>query len=90
VTATDHSSARSRQVKVLVLDAKSLIPLMRGEVRVRNLPSDAVAVAAQVDLTSRSIGIRVHSQSFPTVDFGSPIPTMTAVVELNGGSSNGG
>lgn len=68
-----------RRAKVLVLPLASLLAVLRGEKRVRNLPPDAELAGAVP--VGRDLGIRVHSTIYKTVDEGTPIPTAPAVLE---------
>jgi len=75
----------SAQVKVFVLDREHFTAVLRGEARIRNLPSDAQVVAGAH--LGAKFGFRVFSQSYQRVPFGEPPPTVQAVVERIAGSA---
>ena len=69
----------NQHAKVYMIPMRSLGPVLRGEKRIVNLPADAETVAFDYGLMG--VGIRVHSQCFPEVPFGQPLPLVPAVLE---------
>lgn len=69
----------NRQVKVYAVDQQHILSVLRGEMRIRNLPSDAQVVTALP--VGNRIGIRFHSAQFPSVPSYEPLPLVTAVFE---------
>lgn len=67
------------QAKVFIIPLRNLVEILQGRSRVLNLPSDAEIVAA---VPARDgIGIRVHSHTYPTAEYGEPLPLVTATLE---------
>lgn len=71
----------TRRVRVYVLGMHALLPLMRGEARVRNLPADARMVALSPTADGKRLGVMVDSSTFPVVPHGQQVPIVCGVLE---------
>ena len=67
------------RARIYIVPIASLLPVLRGEKRITNLPADAEIVAA--DYGTCGLGVRVHSTSFPESERGKQLPTFPAVLE---------
>lgn len=79
VDAGEPVCATARQVRVYVIPAADLLALLRGQVRISNLPSDGSFTGWHA--AGNSIGIGIHSASFRPVAQGEQLPLVTAWLE---------
>jgi len=72
-----------RRAKVMFVHIDSMLQILSGRARIRNLPSDAEIVAASpVEFSNqRGFGLRVHSACYPPVSYYDPLPVFNAVLE---------
>lgn len=69
--------------KVMFISREHLTLVLRGEARIRNLPPDAeISAFLPHSLNLRAgLALRIQSATFPVLCAGTPLPTMTAVLE---------
>ncbi|HBG29094.1 MAG TPA: hypothetical protein DDW98_00420 [Gammaproteobacteria bacterium] len=67
------------RAKVYLIPKAAILPILRGEKRVANIPTNAECVAA--DSGVMGFGLRVHCDSFDDVPFGKQLPLVPAVIE---------
>lgn len=72
----------SCRCRVFEVPVRLMAALLRGEARVRNLPADARIEATCAVRNGQGLGVRVSSQQFAPVPFGTPLPVVVANVEL--------
>jgi hypothetical protein len=69
------------RAKVYVVEQKWIAPLLRGHVRIRNLPADGDIIG--VYSGGKDLDVHIHSTTFPKVRATEMPPRIVAVIEFN-------
>lgn len=73
--------AQPRQLRVMALRVSDFAAVIRGEVRIRNFPSDAQIIAACPAEDARRVGLMVYPAGYTSVPRGTLVPVVAAVLE---------
>lgn len=70
------------KARVYTLEHRHALLVLLNQARIINMPGDAEIVAYQTRLNRGGLDLRVHSNAFPSIREGDPIPVIAAQIEI--------